>query len=116
MAVFTKDKFSESVDGKPIYVQYDGVTHFGYSSIHFGPPNTTDWDRVYLWVCNNSSREVPVTVGFGNFNNVVVISPYTGLRKLFDGQILRNSKEVYLWDTNQTNALVVVGYVEKIRG
>jgi hypothetical protein len=63
MATFTKIKFSESTDGRPIKVAATSIA--SGTPIHAGSPTATTYDEIWLYAMNSSPSSVKLTVGWG---------------------------------------------------
>ena len=115
MATYTKIKLSESLRGRGIRLST------GATVIHNSPSGTTSWDEIWLWVTNNdtSNADEVLTIQWGDsavdknkIEENITIS--TGLKLVISGLILQDSESVSGWGDNDSTALTIFGYVNRI--
>jgi hypothetical protein len=115
MATFTKEKLSGSTNGKQIKV---AATSTPGTTIHTAVTGTTDWDEVWIYVTNNHTAAVDLTIEFGGTTSPddliqQSIPSKTGLYLIAPGLILQNSLVVKAF-ASVANVLCVSGWVNRI--
>lgn len=115
MASFTKLKLSGSTDGKQIKV---AATATPGTTIHTAVSGTSDYDEIWLYVTNNHTAAVALTIEFGGTTSPddliqQSIPAKTGLYLLVPGLVLQNSAVVKAF-AGTTNVISVSGWVNRI--
>jgi len=115
MATFTKLKLSGSTDGKQIKV---AATATPGTTIHTAVSGTSDYDEIWLYVTNNHTAAVALTIEFGGTTSPddliqQSIPAKTGLYLLVPGLVLQNGAVVKAF-AGTTNVISVSGWVNRI--
>jgi len=115
MASFTKLKLSGSTDGKQIKV---AATATPGTTIHTAVSGTSDYDEIWLYVTNNHTAAVALTIEFGGTTSPddliqQSIPAKTGLYLLVPGLVLQNGAVVKAF-AGTTNVISVSGWVNRI--
>lgn len=116
MSAVVKRKLSGSTDGKGIKI---AATATAGTAIHTAVAGTTagTFDEIWLWVQNNHTANVVLTVEFGaadaEFNIIKTIPPKSGPIAIVPGFILQNGTTVKAF-ASLANVLTVIGFVNAI--
>jgi len=116
MAIAVKRKLSGSTDGKPIKV---AATATPGTALHTAVAGTTagTYDEVWLWVQNNHTEDVVLTIEFGSNStddNIVRTIPHqSGLIPIIPGLPLQNAATVKAF-ASVADVLSIVGFVNAI--
>lgn len=115
MATVTKDKLSESTNGRQIKVAATGTPG---TTIHTACSGTANWDEIWLYATNNDTADIVLTIEYGGTTspddlNVVTIPARSGLVHICPGLILQNSLLVKAF-AGISNKVMISGYVNKI--
>lgn len=115
MATFTKQKLSGSTNGKGIKVVQTATLG---TTIHTAVSGTDSWDEIWLYVTNNHTDDVTLTLEYGTAtasdgNIVLLIPKKAGLTLVLPGLLLQNSLVLTAF-ASQANVLLVTGYVNNI--
>lgn len=101
MSTFTLRKFSESVDGEPILVVATASPGTLIHTATAGTAAADDFDKIWMWLQNNHTGVVDVTIQFGGTaakNDIKKqLQPKTGVEAMIPANILQNSKEVRVY-------------------
>ena len=119
MATFSKVKLSGSTNGRGILV---AATATVGTTIHATGISATVFDEIWLYVTNNDTVVVTLTIEFGgttNPNDVIVLAvpPKSGLTLIIPGLVLSGTGSVVTTITafaSTANKLVITGYVNRI--
>ena len=114
-AIFSKLKFSGSTSGKAIKV---GATATPGTLIHTAVSGSVDYDEIWLYVTNNHTANVLVTVEYGGTtspdNLIQVTVPFkAGLYLLLPGLLLNGGLDVRVFAAT-TNVICASGFVNRI--
>lgn len=119
MATFSKNILSSSSSGRGILVATNATAG---QLIHTGPTNTSYIDEVWLYVQNNDTSSVDVSVEYGSTtapNDIIKLSvlPASGLVLVVPGLILKGNASplVVRVFASVVNKVTVHGYVNEIR-
>ena len=115
MATYSKVVLSGSTNGKQIKV---AETSTPGTTIHTAGAGTTNADEIWLYVTNNHTASVTVTIEWGGTASPddlmqMSIPSKTGLYLLVPGLVLNNSLVVKVF-SDTTNVLCVSGWVNRI--
>jgi len=115
MAEYSKTKLSGSTDGKQILVAATGTPG---TTIHTAVSGSTNYDEVWIYVTNNHTSTVTLTIEWGgttNPNDLIQqgIPSKTGLYLIVPGLILQNSNVVKAF-AGTANVLSISGWVNSI--
>jgi len=117
MAQVLKDKLSGSTNGKPIKIV---ATATAGTAIHTAVVGTTagTWDEIWLFVQNNHTEAVVLTIEFGSAdapdgNIILTLASKSGLQLVLPGLILQNEMTVKAF-ASVTNVISVSGFINKI--
>lgn len=117
MATFTKSILSGSTDGKGIAV---AATASPGTTIHTGSSTASHLHEVWLYVANDGTAGVNVTIQFGGTASAdeitAYVEPYSGLQVIAPGLILKGNATplVIRAYANTANVVSVFGYVNTI--
>ena len=117
MATFTKNKLSESTNGRQIKVT--GTATASAVTIHTAVAGTTDWDEVYLFAHNQHTASVILTIEWGGTGDPddlvkVALESGKGAYLVIHGWILQNSLVVKAF-ADTANVVMVGGYIHEVR-
>lgn len=119
MATFNKNILSSSASGRGILVATNSTAG---QLIHTGPTNTAHLDEVWVYVMNNHTSSVDVSVEWGSTtapNDIIALSvlPASGLVLVVPGLILKGNASplVVRCFASVVNKVTVHGYVNEIR-
>lgn len=111
---YTKEILSASTDGTPILVTQTATPG---DLIHTAGAGIFNKDEVWLWMVNNHTASVDVTVEFGSAaakdNIKFALDFKAGLFLIVPGEILQNSKTVNVF-ASVANVVSVHGFVNRI--
>lgn len=115
MATFSKTKLSGSTDGKQIKVV---ATSTPGTTIHTGVSGTTDYDEVWIYVTNNHSVALNLTIEWGGTTSPddliqMSIPALTGLYLLIPGLVIQNGGIIRAF-AGSANLISVSGWVNRI--
>jgi len=114
MAVYSKQFFSASINGKPIAVT---ATQTLGTLIHTATNSTTGFDEIWLYAVNSSPQSTKLTIEFGDTTNAenieLSVLGESGLVLVIPGLILNNSLNVRAF-AGIASAINIVGYVNRI--
>lgn len=115
MSAFTKEKLSGSTNGKQTKVV---ATATPGTLIHTAVAGTTSWDEIWLYVTNNHTAVVELTIELGGVTSPDDLIKFnvpnkSGLIPILPGLILQNGLVVRAF-ANVANVLSVVGFVNRI--
>lgn len=115
MATYAKTKLSESTDGRQIKV---AATATPGTTIHTAVSGTTNYDEVWIYVTNNHTASVNVTIEYGGTTSPddliqAAIPSKTGLYLLVPGLVLQNGSIIKMF-AGTTNVICVSGWVNTI--
>lgn len=116
MATFTKKPLSGSTNGKQI--KLSATTSGSANTIHTAGSGTTNNDEIWIWVTNNHSSAVNLTLLWGGNSSpddeiVMSIPSKSGLYLVIPGLILQNSLVLKAF-AGTTNVLCISGFVNTI--
>jgi hypothetical protein len=119
MATFTKMKFSESTDGRPIKV---GATSIASGTpIHAGSPTATTYDEIWLYAMNSSASSVKLTVGWGGTTDPddlieLTVLAEAGLVTVAPGMLIKGNATplVVKAAAGTANVITIHGFVNRI--
>jgi len=117
MATYSKVKLSGSTNGKQIKV---AATATPGTLIHTAVSGTTDLDEIWLYLTNNHTASVLVTIEFGGVASPddliqITIPAKQGLYLVVPGLLLQNSLVVRMFAAT-TNVISVSGWANRITG
>lgn len=117
MADFSKLKLSGSTNGRGIKLV---PTATPGTLLHTAVPELTSYDEIWLYMTNNHTADVAVTIEFGGTTNPddriqMTIPSKTGLYLVVPGLILTNSLIVRAYAAT-ANVISVHGFVNRIVG
>jgi hypothetical protein len=115
MATYTKIGHSGSTNGKQIKV---AATSTPGTLIHTAQSGTSNFDEVWIYVTNNHTASVNLTIEWGGTTSTddliqQAIPAKTGLYLLVPGLVLQNSLVVRAFAAT-TNVISVSGWVNRI--
>ncbi len=114
MATFSKQKFSESTNGRQIKVV---ATASSGTLIHTA--HATAWDEVWLYAVNDTATDRLLTIQWGGTTATDDDIEYTvkaqnGLYLIIPGLILTGSTTIRAFCAAAANAIQISGYVNRI--
>lgn len=114
MATFSKQKFSESTNGRQIKVV---ATASSGTLIHTA--DATAWDEVWLYAVNDTATDRLLTIQWGGTTATDDDIEYTvkaqnGLYLIIPGLILTGSTTIRAFCAAAANAIQISGYVNRI--
>ena len=114
MATFSKQKFSESTNGRQIKVV---ATASSGTLIHTA--HATAWDEVWLYAVNDTATDRLLTIQWGGTTATDDDIEYTvkaqnGLYLIIPGLILTGSTTIRAYCAAAANAIQISGYVNRI--
>ena len=114
MATFSKQKFSESTNGRQIKV---AATASSGTLIHTA--HATAWDEVWLYAVNDTATDRLLTIQWGGTTATDDDIEYTvkaqnGLYLIIPGLILTGSTTIRAYCAAAANAIQISGYVNRI--
>lgn len=114
MATFSKQKFSESTNGRQIKV---AATASPGTLIHTA--HATAWDEVWLYAVNDTATDRLLNIQWGGTTATDDDIEYTvkaqnGLYLIIPGLILTGSTTVRAFCAAAANAILISGYVNRI--
>lgn len=117
MATYSKVKLSGSTNGKQIKV---AATATPGTLIHTAVSGTTDLDEIWLYLTNNHTASVLVTIEFGGVASPddliqITIPAKQGLYLVVPGLLLQNSLVVRMFAAT-ANVISVSGWANRITG
>lgn len=117
MATFAKQKLSGSTNGRQIKI---AATASPGTLIHTAVAGSVDWDEVWLYVTNNHTAALTLTIQWGGTTNPddsipMSIPSKTGLYLIVPGLVLQNGLAVRAY-AQTTNLLTISGWVNRIVG
>lgn len=115
MATFSKLPLSGSTNGKQIKV---AATATPGTTIHTAVSGTSDMDEIWLYVTNNHTAAVNLTLEWGGTTSpddqiVMSIPSKTGLYLLIPGHLLNNGLIVKAF-AGTANVICMSGFVNRI--
>lgn len=115
MATVTKEKLSNSTNGRQIIVAATATTG---TSIHTAVSGTSQWDEIWIWCTNSSTTSVKLTIEFGGTTSPndlieITIPPESGPIPVVPGLILQNGVAVTAF-AGTANVLLISGFVNRI--
>ena len=114
MPTYAKEFLSQSVSGRAIQI---AATTTPGTLLHTTPAGTTTRDEVWIYVMNNHTANVTITLEWGGTtiaDRIIATVPFVqGLFLLVPGEILNNGLAVSAF-TTVTNVLSVSGFVNRI--
>lgn len=115
MATFEKQKLSGSTNGKQIKLAAVGTPG---TTIHTAVSGTTDYDEIWLWVTNNHTAAVNLTIEFGGTGSPddliqLSVPSKSGIYLVIPGWVLNNSLVVKAF-AGIANVLCINGFVNRI--
>lgn len=115
MAAFSKLKLSGSTDGKQIKI---AATATPGTTIHTAVSGTSDYDEIWLYVTNNHTSALALTIEFGGTaspDDLIQqsIPAKTGLYLIVPGLVLQNGAVVKAFGAS-ANLLCISGWVNRI--
>ena len=114
MATYTKSKLSGSTDGKPILIT---ATATAGTLIHTAVTGTTSYDEIWLWLVNNTTADVLVTIEYGDAaagsNIKYTVLTKDGLKCVLPGVILNNGTTVKVF-AETGSVISAVGFINQI--
>ena len=120
MATFSKIKFSESTDGRPIKVVATAIAT-SPTLIHTGSTTATTLDEIWLYAQNNHTSDVALRIGFGGVSDPDDIVEFTvktkaGLYLIIPGLVLKGNATALTVKAaaGTTNVISLSGYVNRI--
>ena len=114
MATFSKEKFSESTNGRQIKVV---ATASSGTLIHTA--HATAWDEVWLYAVNDTATDRLLTIQWGGTTATDDDIEYTvkaqnGLYLIIPGLILTGSTTIRAFCAAAADAIQISGYVNRI--
>ena len=114
MATFSKQKFSESTNGRQIKVV---ATASSGTLIHTA--HATAWDEVWLYAVNDTATDRLLNIQWGGTTATDDDIEYTvkaqnGLYLIIPGLILTGSTAIRAYCAAAANAIQISGYVNRI--
>jgi len=114
MATFSKQKFSESTNGRQIKVV---ATASSGTLIHTA--HATAWDEVWLYAVNDTATDRLLNIQWGGTTATDDDIEYTvkaqnGLYLIIPGLILTGSTTIRAYCAAAANAIQISGYVNRI--
>lgn len=115
MATYTKEKLSGSANGKQIKI---AATATPGTLIHQAVSGIVNMDEIWLYVTNNHTASVALTIEFGGTTSPddliqMSIPSKTGLFLIIPGLLLNNSLAVRAF-AGSANLICVSGWVNRI--
>lgn len=114
MATYAKMKLSASTNGKGILV---AATATPGTIIHTAVAGTVDMDEVWLYVTNNHTAQLALTLEWGGVAAAdliqLAVPSKTGLYLIVPGFVLQNGLLVRAY-AQTTNLLTIHGWVNRI--
>lgn len=117
MAQVTKRKLSGSTDGKPIKIVQTATAG---TTLHTAVAGTTvgTFDEIYLYLQNNHTTTVIVTIEFGDAtapdgNIILTLASKSGLQLVVPGLILQNGATVKAF-ASVANVVCASGFVNSM--
>jgi hypothetical protein len=116
MAIFTKEFLSGSVNGRPIKIT---ATVIGSAdTIHTAVAGVLSKDEVWLYVSNNHTASVELTVAYGGTTSpddyiIATLTEKQGLYLVVPGLVLNNGLIVKAF-ASVANVLSISGFINRI--
>lgn len=115
MATYAKMKLSGSTNGKGIKV---GAVATPGTLIHTAVAGTVDMDEVWLYVTNNHTAQLSLTLEYGGVASPddliqLAVPSKTGLYLIVPGFVLQNGLVVRAY-AQTANLLIIHGWVNRI--
>jgi hypothetical protein len=115
MAIYEKQKLSGSTNGKQIKL---AATSTPGTTVHTAVSGTTDYDEVWLYVTNNHTASVNLTIEWGGTSSPddliqMSIPSKTGLYLIVPGLVLQNGLAAKAF-ASVANVLCISGWVNRI--
>tara|TARA_R100001530_G_scaffold27170_1_gene21784 strand:- start:43 stop:396 length:354 start_codon:yes stop_codon:yes gene_type:complete len=115
MATYSKEKLSESTNGKAIKVV---ATASAGTDIHTAVSGTTDLDELWLYAINTDSADRKLTIEYGGTtspDNLIeqTITTEGGLTLVCPGLLLQNGLVVKAFAA-AANVVMIYGFVNRI--
>jgi len=115
MSAYSKRRLSGSVDGKQILIEETATPG---TLIHTAVSGSVDMDEVWLYVTNNHTDAISLTLEFGGVtvpNDLIQLSvpSKTGLYLIIPGFILNNSQVVRAF-ADVADVACISGWVNRI--
>jgi hypothetical protein len=114
MATFSKQKFSESVNGRQIKV---AATASSGTLIHTA--HATALDEIWLYAVNDTATDRLLTIQWGGTTTTdddieFTVKAQNGLYLIIPGLILTGSTTVRAFCAAAANAILISGYIHRI--
>ena len=114
MTTYKKTLLSGSVDGKAIKIVQTSTPG---TLVHTAVAGSVNFDEIWLWVQNNHTADVILTVEFGSADagdNIIVTVPFkSGLIPVAPGLALNNASTVKAF-AGTANVISIFGFVNLI--
>ena len=115
MATYSKQKLSESTNGKNIEV---AATSSAGTTIHTAVSGTSDLDEVWLYACNTDSTDRKLTIEYGGTTSSddlteITITAEAGWVLVCPGLLLQNGLIVKAFAAT-ANVININGFVNRI--
>ena len=115
MSVYSKIKLSGSINGSQIKI---GAVATPGTLIHTAVVGTVDMDEVWMYVTNNHTASLSLTIEFGGVSSPddliqMAVPSKTGLFLIVPGFVLNNGLVVRAF-AQTTNLLCISGWVNRI--
>lgn len=115
MATFTKQKLSGSTNGRGILIV---ATASAGTTVHTATSTSGELDEVWLYVQNNHTAQVTVTIEWGGTTNpddriILGVASQTGLVLVVPGLLVGGGVVVKVY-ASVTNVVSVHGFVNNI--
>jgi len=112
---YSKLKLSGSTDGKQIKI---AATATPGTTIHTAVTGTTNYDEAWIYVTNNHTASVNLTIEWGGAGAPddliqMAIPAKTGLYLLIPGLVLQNGLDIKAF-ASVTNVICISGFVNRI--
>jgi len=116
MATFTKQKLSQSSNGRQIVV--DTTARSTARLIHTSTSGTTNWDEIWIYATNVSSSDAVLTICWGGTTADtdemhITIPSKQGRTLVVDGKLLQNSLQVRAY-ASVVSVINIDGFVNRI--
>lgn len=112
----TKLKFSASTDGRPVLVTATAtpgtLVHTAVASLTVGK-----YDEIWLWLANNNTADVQVTVEYGDAatscNIIYTVTAKDGLKCVLPGLVLQNNNTLRIFAATGS-VISAFGFVNQV--
>lgn len=106
--------FSGSTNGRGIKIAAGSTPG---TTIHTAIAGTTQYDEIWLWVCNTTTSDVILTLEYGGVavpddNIVYTVTAKDGLKCLLPGLLLQNGLVLKAFGAS-SNVLIAHGFVNR---